>query len=56
MTTNTDVTPVAPSADESSHVTNSGPGVAGKPLATLAGRECMYGLAAIAAALLLIFS
>jgi hypothetical protein len=56
MTTKTDITTVAASADVSSPVTNSGPGVAGKSLATLAGRECMYGLAAIAAALLLIFS
>jgi hypothetical protein len=54
MTTITDVTPVAPTSDDALRETNAG--AAGKPLAALAGRECMYGLAAIAAALLLIFS
>ena len=52
MTTINDVTRVASKADDALHETNSGPS-AGKPLAS---RECIYGLAAIVAALLMIFT
>jgi hypothetical protein len=56
MTTITDVTRVASTSDEALLEMNAGACAGAKPHGALASRECIYGLAAIVAALLMIFT